>query len=343
MKYRIVGVLAFALLCRSMEGPAAEEGQFDLSPRSLAQLEEAVRKNGDPVAGREIYLDTRDAQCSNCHRLQGTGGHVGPDLGTVAEKLSIREIAEALMAPSRKITEGYETYTVVKTDGKILSGLKIGEPPAALHLRDQLGKDHVISRSKIARVEKSPVSLMPSRLVSRLSRKDLVNLVSFLKSPREQKLLQGRLARAWIVGPFSRVIRKPEPLEKNPDPAKVAVSSRGKLLQWKLINTRSSGLFEPGSPFAVPKSSFYLLGWVKSDGKREAILRIDHSSGIRLIVNSNTVYTSREPGRDKRLELPLQDGWNSILSRVNNPTGNSSCGFRLESATGLRLCADKQD
>ena len=151
MKYRIVGVLAFALLCRSMEGPAAEEGQFDLSPRSLAQLEEAVRKNGDPVAGREIYLDTRDAQCSNCHRLQGTGGHVGPDLGTVAEKLSIRDIAEALMAPSRKITEGYETYTVAKTDGKILSGLKIGEPADALHLRDQLGKDHIISRSKIAR------------------------------------------------------------------------------------------------------------------------------------------------------------------------------------------------
>ena len=247
------------------------------------------------------------------------------------------------MAPSRKLTEGYETYTVVRADGKILSGLKISDTKEALHLRDQLGKDHIIARSKIARVDKSTVSLMPSRLVSRLSRKDLVNLVSFLKSPREQELLQGRLARAWIVGPFSRVINKPEALEKNPDPAKVAVSNRGKLLQWKLVNTSSSGLFQPGSPFAAPKSSFYLLSWVKSDRKRKAVLRIDHSSGIRLLINSNTVYTSTEAGSNKRLEIQLEGGWNSILSRVNNPTGNSTCGFRLESATGLRLCAEKQD
>jgi len=343
MRHRIVGTLVFALLLKGMESSPAEEGQFDLSPRSLTLLEEAVRKTGNPESGREIYLDTRDAQCASCHRLQGTGAHVGPDLGHVAEKLSIREIAEALMAPSRKLTEGYETYTVARIDGKILSGLKISDSNDAVHLRDHLGTDHIIPRSKVARLEKSPVSLMPSRLVSRLSRKDLVNLVSFLKSPREQKLLNGRLVRAWIVGPFSRVIKKPEPLEKNPDPVKIAVSNTGKLLQWKLINTRSNGLFQPGSPFAIPKSSFYLLGWVKSDRKRDAVLRIDHSAGLRLLINSNTVYTSREADSNKRLEIHLQSGWNTILSRVNNPSGDSTCGFRLESAPGLRLCADRQD
>ena len=343
MRHCIAGTLVLALLLKGMEGSVAEEGQFDLSPRSLALLEEAVRKTGDPKSGRAVYIDSRDAQCSNCHRLQGTGGHVGPDLGHVAEKLSVREIAEALLAPSRKLTEGYETYTLVRTDGKILSGLRISATADSLHLRDQLGKDHFISLSKIARLEKSPVSLMPSRLVSRLSRQELVNLVSFLKSPGEQKLLDGRLLRAWVVGPFGRVIKKPEPLEKDPRPEKVAASSTGKLFQWKLINTGVNGLFQPGSPFAKPKSSFYLLGWIKSDRKRKAALRINHSSGIRILLNSGTVYTSREAGVDKRLEIGLQDGWNTILCRVNNPTGNSTCGFRLESSAGLRLCADRQD
>ena len=343
MRHCIAGTLVLALLLKGMEGSVAEEGQFDLSPRSLALLEEAVRKTGDPKSGRAVYIDSRDAQCSNCHRLQGTGGHVGPDLGQVAEKLSVREIAEALLAPSRKLTEGYETYTLVRTDGKILSGLKISDTADSLHLRDQLGKDHFISRSKIARLEKSPVSLMPSRLVSRLSRQELVNLVSFLKSPGEQKLLDGRLLRAWIVGPFGRVIKKPEPLEKDPRPEKVAASSTGKLFQWKLINTGVNGLFQPGSPFAKPKSSFYLLGWIKSDRARKAALRINHSSGIRILLNSGTVYTSREAGVDKRLEIDLQDGWNTILCRVNNPTGDSTCGFRLESSAGLRLCADRHD
>lgn len=345
MRYRICGaIMAAALLALTGPGDAAgEEGQFDLKPRSLALLEEAVRKNGDPVRGREIFLDTRDAQCANCHRLQGVGGHIGPDLGPVIGKLSIRELAEALIAPSRRLTEGYETYTVARVDGKILSGLKIGESPEEIRLRDGLGKDTVISRREISRMEKSPVSLMPARLVSRLSREDLVNLVSFLKNPQAQRPLGGRLARAWITGPFNRVINKPEPLEKNPDPAKVALSAAGKILQWKLINVRSDGLFQLTGPLAVKKSSSYLLGWLKSDREREAILWIDHSAGIRLLVNSKTVYGSGQAGKDRRLVIRLRRGWNTILSRVANPAGNSTFGIRIEPAAGLRLCADRQD
>lgn len=343
MRYRIAGAVAAAVLFTCSERTRGEEGQFDLSPRSMELLEEAVGKNGDPVRGREIFLDTRDAQCANCHRLQGAGGHIGPDLGSIIGKLSARDIAEALIAPSRKLTKGYETYTVARVDGKILSGLKIGDSPEEIRLRDGLGKDTVIRRAQIARMEKSPVSLMPARLVSRLSREDLVNLVSFLKNPGAQKHLSGRLSRAWITGPFNRVINKPEPLEKNPDPARVAVSAAGKILQWKLINTRSDGSFKPGGPFAAKKSSYYLLGWLKSGKEGEATLQIEHSAGIRLLVNSKTVYNSREAGKDIRLVVRLQRGWNTILSRVASPGGDSTFGIRIEPAAGLRLCADRQD
>ena len=162
--YRIAGALAAAVLFSG--GALPSEEQFNLEPASLAQLEKAVRSRGDPARGREIFLDTRDAQCANCHRIQGVGGHVGPALGSIMERLDIRQIAEALIAPSRKLTEGYETYTIARTDGKILSGLKLKDSGNELLLRDGLGKDTVIQKEQISRIEKSPVSLMPARLVS---------------------------------------------------------------------------------------------------------------------------------------------------------------------------------
>ena len=343
MSHQIAGALAAAILLAGRGSTPGPEDQFELKPGSLTRLEEAVRTKGDPARGREIFLDSRDAQCASCHRLQGVGAHVGPDLSLTLAKMGIREIAEALIAPSRKLAEGYETYTVAKADGKIISGLKIHETPEEILLRDGLGRDMRIPRGEIARIEKSSVSLMPARLVSRLSREDFVNLVSFLKNPGEQQKLRGRLGMAWITGPFSRVINKPEPLEKNPDPAKVAVSGTGKLLQWKLISADSDGLFRLKGPAAPAKSSTYILGWLESDKEREAVLWIDHSSGIRLLVNAETVYRSREEGKGHRLPIRLHRGWNTILTRVANPTGNSTLGIHLNPAAGLRLTAYRQD
>ena len=339
--YFVAGALAAAAVFS--HGAPASENQFNLEPASLAQLEKAVRSGGDPARGREIFLDSRNAQCANCHRLQGIGGHIGPGLDSILGKLDTRQLAEALVAPSRKITEGYDTYTIATTDGKILSGLKLKDSGREILLRDGLGKDTVIQKKQIARIEKSPVSLMPARLVSRLSRKDLVDLISFLKNPAAQLKLKGRLSRAWITGPFSRSISRTEPFEKNPDPAKLAVSSSGKLLQWKLINARADGLIQLAGPAAAKKSSAYILALMQSDRDREAVLWLDHSSALRLLVNSETVYSSRDPAANSRLSIRLRKGWNTILSRVSNPTGNSTLGLRYEPARGLRLTADRQD
>ena len=339
----IAGILAASILLAGTADEREKDGQFDLEPGSLARLEEAVSARGNPDRGREIFLDTRDAQCSSCHRLQGVGAHVGPGLDAVLEKMTIRELAEALLAPSRKLAEGYETYTAARTDGKIISGLKIRETGGELLLRDGLGKDTLVPRSEIARIEKSPVSLMPARLISRLSREDFVNLVSFLKSPVAQRKLRGRLGAAWLTGPFSRVINKPEPLEKNPDPAKVALSGAGKFLQWKLISARSDGLFRLTGPAAPPKSSSYLLGWLKSDKEREAVLWIDHSTGVRILVNSKTVYKSSVGSKNHRLPIRIQPGWNTILTRVANAAGGSTFGVHLDPSAGLRLSAYRQE
>lgn len=343
MSNHIAGILATAILLAGTSDDPEKEDQFNLEPGSLARLEEAVSARGNPDRGREIFLDTRDAQCASCHRLQGVGAHVGPGLDAVLDKMSVREIAEALIAPSRQLAEGYETYTAARTDGKIISGLKIRETAGELTLRDGLGRDTLIPRSEIALIEKSPVSLMPARLISRLSREDFVNLVSFLKSPAARRKLRGRLGVAWLTGPFSRVINKPEPLEKDPDPAKVALSGTGKLLQWKLISTRSDGLFRLTGPAAPPKSSSYLLGWLKSDKEREAVLWIDHSAGVRILVNSKTVYKSSAGSKKHRLPIRLQRGWNTILMRVANPSGGSTFGVHLDPSSGLRLSAYRQD
>ena len=73
--------------------------------------------------------------------VEDMGGHAGPALDSILGELDIRQLAEALVAPSRKITEGYDTYTIARTDGKILSGLKLKDSGKEILLRDGLGKD----------------------------------------------------------------------------------------------------------------------------------------------------------------------------------------------------------
>ena len=65
--------------------------------------------DGDPVHGRELFFDaTGPAACGVCHRVDGEGGEIGPDLTQVAGTRTARFIVESLLEPDANIAGGYE-------------------------------------------------------------------------------------------------------------------------------------------------------------------------------------------------------------------------------------------
>ncbi len=74
---------------------------------------------GDPEIGKEIYYSQG---CGACHRINGLGGTIGPDLSHIYEK-SPDYIRESIFEPRKVVVKGYKpvmpSYKKVLTDSDI--------------------------------------------------------------------------------------------------------------------------------------------------------------------------------------------------------------------------------
>jgi putative membrane-bound dehydrogenase-like protein len=167
-----------------------ESPLFRVQPKKLepaAYLEYGLRNPGDPARGRPLFHDLKGLACIKCHRVDGTGGEIGPDLTVIGSQFSRAELAESVVYPSRKIREGYQQVKVLTKDGRVLSGAVKGETPAELTLQDAEGIRHSIATADIEKRAPSELSLMPEGLHGGLSMQDFADLLSYLESLRPPK------------------------------------------------------------------------------------------------------------------------------------------------------------
>ena len=66
----------------------------------------------------------RGAGCTGCHKINGEGGAIGPDLTHVGSRLSANLIRESILLPDAKTAKGYEKFKGVmpKTFGHQFTG-----------------------------------------------------------------------------------------------------------------------------------------------------------------------------------------------------------------------------
>ena len=128
--------------------------------------------------------------CVACHRIQGSGGYSGPDLGSVAQRYSIRDIIVAILDPSDSVSEQYQAATVYFEDGQQMTGRIIYQNDKEIAVaQNPFNLAELTKRSveTIKRIEPSHVSLMPSGLVLAMNQEELKDLVAYLISGGNQK------------------------------------------------------------------------------------------------------------------------------------------------------------
>jgi putative heme-binding domain-containing protein len=138
---------------------------------------------------REVLAGPRDAQhglqvyqqqCAKCHLAQGQGANVGPDLAATTRR-SDEMLLSDLLDPSNQITVGYNQYTVVTVDGRILTGVLVSETATSVTLRREQAIDTAILRKDIDDLAASPISMMPERLEQEVSPQDVADLIAYLR------------------------------------------------------------------------------------------------------------------------------------------------------------------
>jgi quinoprotein glucose dehydrogenase len=114
-----------------------------------------------------------------CHKINGTGGEVGPDLTGIGKKQKRDYLLESLVDPNKQIAKGYETTVITLNNGLVKSGILKSEDAKEVRLMNADGQIITIAKSQIDDRSRGP-SAMPSDLVQKLSRSEIRDLVEYL-------------------------------------------------------------------------------------------------------------------------------------------------------------------
>ncbi len=137
---------------------------------------------GDPARGRELFFYQGELACLRCHKVEGQGGEVGPDLSKIDPQKSRKYLLESIVFPSAQIDERYASCEVETIDGKLVTGLKISDGPRGVELLQADGRRILVPQQDIESIRVIHQSAMPEGVAEKLSRRQLRDLVAFLAS-----------------------------------------------------------------------------------------------------------------------------------------------------------------
>jgi putative heme-binding domain-containing protein len=118
--------------------------------------------------------------CATCHRFQGEGTEVGPDLRTVQERTP-DQLLEQILDPGREVNPAYINYTVALTDGRILTGIIAGESATSVTLKRAEGATDTILRSQIDEMISTGLSIMPEGLEKDVTPEHLADIITYIR------------------------------------------------------------------------------------------------------------------------------------------------------------------
>ena len=138
-------------------------------------------RGGNAARGEHLYRTHTSAQCVRCHSAGGAGKQAGPELNRVGNQA--REyLLEALIEPSKTIAKGFNSVTIIKEDGKVITGTIISENDEVLMLGAP-NKTYKIKKAEIEERVEAKQSAMPKMtdVLSPLEVRDVVEYLSTLK------------------------------------------------------------------------------------------------------------------------------------------------------------------
>jgi putative heme-binding domain-containing protein len=133
--------------------------------------------SGDAAKGRQIFESK--GGCFECHRVNGRGSRLGPDLSDVGELRRPADIEQSLVDPGAVILPQNRIVTIATRDGKSIRGRLLNQDTQSIQIL--AGEIPVsVTRERIRTVTEDRAS-MPS-FKDKLAPQELADLVSYLAS-----------------------------------------------------------------------------------------------------------------------------------------------------------------
>ena len=144
----------------------------------VAFLRTRSGRAGDRQRGEAAYAK---ADCAKCHRCNGQGETIGPDLTTIAQRFQQQELLESIVYPSHNISDQYASK-VVTSNGRTFTGMAVPRGDIGFTMLLSDGQKVDLNHADIDDIQVSRVSVMPTGLLNKLSLSEVADLFAFLEN-----------------------------------------------------------------------------------------------------------------------------------------------------------------
>jgi alcohol dehydrogenase (cytochrome c) len=134
--------------------------------------------SGNVANGGRVFASS----CSLCHRVNGRGGVLGPDLSRVGLSRSVTMLTRDIRDASAVIAPGYQLVTLVTADGTRVRGARKNEDAYSIQIMDTREELKGYLKSGLREVIAETRSLMPD--FKNVSDGDVRDVVAYLKTLR---------------------------------------------------------------------------------------------------------------------------------------------------------------
>ena len=144
----------------------------------LAFLRTGSGRAGDSKRGQAAFAK---ADCIKCHRCGAQGENIGPDLTTIAQRFQQQELLESIVYPSHNISDQYASK-IVTANGRAYTGMVVprGDVGVTVLLSD--GRTLDLDHADIDNLAVSPLSVMPTGLLNKLTLSEVADLFAFMEN-----------------------------------------------------------------------------------------------------------------------------------------------------------------
>ena len=141
-----------------------------------------LQLDSDLARGRKLFHESTVVQCRSCHRIDGKGTELVPDLDAIGKKYDRPKLLESILQPSLQIDPKFTMYLVETISGTVHSGLLVERNNTGIVVRDVQNKTRRVETADIEGVYPQTKSLMPDVLLRDLTAQQVADLLAYLSS-----------------------------------------------------------------------------------------------------------------------------------------------------------------
>src|SRR5690606_22694350 len=112
------------------------------------------------------------ASCITCHRIDGQGGSIGPDLSSLGQRFTPKDILDSIIHPDKAVSDQFRMTILTTNSGESYSGRIIARDAQHIRIATNLlrpSQSIELEASSIETEQALPVSTMPRDLLNPLN------------------------------------------------------------------------------------------------------------------------------------------------------------------------------